>query len=38
MNIRNDLQSLQPIPGETQVSGVEKASNISSGRPGFGRR
>ncbi|MGB0125009.1 MAG: flagellar biosynthesis anti-sigma factor FlgM [Silvibacterium sp.] len=33
MNISNDFQSLQPIPGETQVSGVEKASNISSAAP-----
>jgi flagellar biosynthesis anti-sigma factor FlgM len=30
MNIRNDLQSVQPIPAETQVSGVDKPSSISS--------
>jgi flagellar biosynthesis anti-sigma factor FlgM len=33
MNIRNDLQSIQPIAGENQVSAVEKPPSAASASP-----
>lgn len=33
MNIRNDLQPIQPVSGDTQVSATEKTPSVSAASP-----